>query len=130
LKRVCLHPQKASGFSLLEISVSMLLMSVLLLMTGTTLLQLVAHSKTFQDRNEIYGLAQNLMETLLSLPEAKAKALTIADSNEWTQQHRYQVHVTWTPYANPNFEKLTIEYQKHGLSLLKLMTLTPHHSSS
>ena len=107
----------------------MLLMSGLLLITGTTLLQLVAHSKTFQDRDEVYRLAQNLMETLLSLPEEQAKQLPIEDSEKWTHQHRYEVHVSWMPYSNPHFEKLTIEYQKQGLPLVKLVTLTPHHSS-
>jgi len=107
----------------------MLLMSSLLLITGTTLLQLVAHSKTFQDHGEVYRLAQSLMETLLSLPENQAKRLPIEESEKWTHQHRYEVDVTWTPYSNPHFEKLTIEYQKQGLPLVKLVTLTPHHSS-
>jgi hypothetical protein len=108
----------------------MLLMSGLILIIGTTLLQLVAHSKTFQDRSEVYHLAQNLMETLLSLPESQAKALHLENSEEWTQKYRYQVKVTWTPYRNPKFEQLTIEYQRQGLSVIKLVTLTPHHSSS
>jgi hypothetical protein len=104
-------------------------MSTLLLMAGTTLLQLVAQSKRFQDQGEVYSLAQSLMETLLSLPEAQAKALPIEHSEQWTRHHQYEVQVTWTPYSNPHFEKLTVEYQKQGISLVKLVTLKPHHSS-
>lgn len=128
MKRVYLPHHKASGFSLLEISVSMVILSYILLMAGTTLMSLIAQQKTVQARTQAYRLAQNLMETILSLPETQAKALEISESPDWTAHQRFSVTATWEPFTNSHFEKLTVEYKKAGISLVKLVSLTPHSS--
>lgn len=129
MKQSYLLRPKGIGFSLLEISVSMLLMSYLLLMSCSTLLNLLSDSKIVGHRIEAYQLARNLMETLLSLPESEAKVLDVANDPHWTAKHKFSVQVNWKPYTNPHLEKMIVEYRQDGHQLIQLVTLKPYNTS-
>lgn len=126
----CYSPRtKVSGYSLLEVSVSLLLFGLVLLLSANTLVGLMTQSKTFQARNQAYQLAHNLMETLLALPETDAQTMDVTQSPEWTHHQQFEVKTTWKPYTDPKFNILTVEYAQHGKTLIQLSTLKPHHSS-
>lgn len=117
---------KASGYSLLEISVSMLIFGLILMIASTSLLGLVEEKKCFGDRQEAYRLAQNLTETILALPLEDAKALEPDEKLIWTAQGRYTVETSWNPYIqDSHFEKVTVEYLKNNHLLIRLSALHP-----
>ncbi len=123
------HHQKACGYSLLEVSVSLLLFGLILLMTGSSLTGLLSQGKRISTQQHAYRLAHNLMETLLALPDNEAKALHPEEDAKWTLQKRFDVQVDRLPYVrNPKFEELSVEYRYQGQSLIRLVSLVRHSS--
>ena len=104
----------------------MLIFGLILLLSATSLLNLVSEKKQISDRQQAYQLSGNLVETLLALPLDEAKALEPSQHSQWTAHNRYQVKLQWTPYSkHADFEKVEVSYTKGALNLIHLSLLHP-----
>jgi len=102
----------------------MLIFGLILLLSATSLLNLVSEKKQMSDRQQAYQLSGNLAETLLALPLDEAKALDPSQQSKWTAHNRYQVKLQWTPYPkHTDFEKVEVSYAKGALNLIHLSLL-------
>jgi Tfp pilus assembly protein PilV len=109
--------RKVPGYSLIEISFSLLLFSLVLLLAGNSLIQILGSEQEVQGHKQALWEAQNLMEDLLALPVEEAKAFK-------PEKSEYDIEILWQDYqANKQFEIMTLQYSKNKQAVVQLKAI-------